>query len=82
MDAGTVGVFVPIAAIVAWGAIKVATINAQHRSGGDPEAAGRLQALEGEVGTLRQELTEVHERLDFAERLLAQHPPDRLDAAK
>ncbi len=34
--------------------------------------AGRLEALEGEMGGLRQELGETQERLDFAERLLAQ----------
>ena len=32
----------------------------------------RLDALEGEVGELRRELTETQERLDFAERVLAQ----------
>jgi hypothetical protein len=34
----------------------------------------RLDALEGEVSQLRQELGEAQERLDFAERLLAQGP--------
>lgn len=32
----------------------------------------RLDALEGEVGNLRRELNETQERLDFAERVLAQ----------
>jgi hypothetical protein len=32
----------------------------------------RLDLLEGEVSGLRQELTEAQERIDFAERLLAQ----------
>ncbi len=32
----------------------------------------RLEALEGDVGSLRQELSEAQERLDFAERLLVQ----------
>lgn len=37
-----------------------------------PEAeASRLDALDAEVGALRHELSEVQERLDFAERLLA-----------
>lgn len=35
------------------------------------ELEARVQALEQEAGTLRQELSEVQERLDFAERLLA-----------
>jgi hypothetical protein len=39
------------------------------------ELEDRLEALEaemGELGDLRRELTEIQERLDFAERLLAQ----------
>jgi hypothetical protein len=36
-----------------------------------------LEALEAEVSKLRQELSEMHERLDFAERLLAQGPETR-----
>lgn len=34
----------------------------------------RLEALEGEVSKMQQELSETQERLDFAERLLAQKP--------
>lgn len=37
------------------------------------QSAG-LQALEGDVDSLRQELAEAQERLDFAERMLAQQP--------
>jgi len=36
-----------------------------------------LEALEAEVRKLRQELSEAQERLDFAERLLAQGPEAR-----
>ena len=82
MDPGSIGALVPVAAILMFGAVKIAKIQAQARGGTggtDPDAAGRLQALESELGTLRQELGEVHERLDFAERLLAQRPPARLD---
>jgi hypothetical protein len=35
--------------------------------------------LEQEVGALRQDIVEAQERLDFTERLLAQHNPDRID---
>ena len=78
MDPGAVGAFVPITAIAVWGAIKIARIRAEsHGSRPDPETAGRLQALEHEVGLLRQELSEAQERLDFSERLLAQNRPDR-----
>jgi hypothetical protein len=71
---------IPVSAIVAWGAVKIAKIKAESRiAGGDPETTTRLQALEQEVGALRQEIVEAQERLDFAERLLAQHSPDRID---
>ena len=43
------------------------------------QLAARLTALEEEVGTLRQELSETHERLDFTERLLSQQRAERLD---
>ena len=41
------------------------------------EGEARLEALEFEVSNLRQELSETQERLDFAERLLAQRPESR-----
>ena len=37
----------------------------------------RLEVLEVEMGNLRQELSETQERLDFAERLLAQRAEPR-----
>jgi hypothetical protein len=72
VDPGSIGALVPVAGILVWGAVKVAKIKAQSQAAGlDSDAAGRLHALENEIGTLRQELGEVHERLDFTERLLA-----------
>ena len=41
-------------------------------SSSQSELPGRLEALDAEVTRLREELTETQERLDFAERLLAQ----------
>lgn len=41
------------------------------------EAPDALDALEGEMSRLRQELSETQERLDFAERVLAQRPDPR-----
>jgi len=46
------------------------------RGAGTDLQAG-LEALEIEVSKLRQELTESQERMDFAERLLAQAPETR-----
>jgi hypothetical protein len=83
MDPGAVGVFIPIAAILAWGAVRIVTIQSQSKRAPDPEMSDRLQALEGEVGSLRQELGEAQERIDFTERLLAQQrSPDRLDQGR
>jgi hypothetical protein len=80
MDPGSVGVMIPIVAILAFAAIKMARIKAEMRIGGaDPQAAERLAALEEEVGLLRRGLEEAHERLDFTERLLAQKKDERLN---
>jgi hypothetical protein len=82
MDPASLGALVPVAAILVYGAVKIAKIKAQaggHASAAEPEATARLEALENELGSLRQELGEVHERLDFAERLLAQHAPTRIN---
>jgi hypothetical protein len=82
MDPASLGALVPVAAILVYGAVKIANIkaHAQGRVGAaDPDAAARIQAVETEVETLRRELGEVHERLDFAERLLAQHAPTRIN---
>jgi hypothetical protein len=74
---------IPVVAIAAWGAVKVARIQAAGRAAGaDPDTTGRIQALEQEIGALRQDMVEAQERLDFAERVLAQRPPDRLDPPK
>jgi len=44
---------------------------------GGSERQARLEVLETEVSNLRQELSEAQERLDFAERLLAQGTESR-----
>ena len=41
---------------------------------GGGEVQARLEAIESEVSNLGRELGELQERLDFAERLLAQRP--------
>lgn len=73
----TAVVTIIIAAIGTSGAVKIAKVIAQGRVAGDPDTAAHLQALDQEVGTLRRELIETQERLDFAERLLAQGPETR-----
>jgi hypothetical protein len=44
---------------------------------GGSELQAGLEALEIEMSTLRQELSAAEERLDFAERMLAQVPEQR-----
>ena len=73
----TAVVTIIIAAIGTSGAVKIAKVIAQSRVAGDPDTAAHLQALDQEVGTLRREMIETQERLDFAERLLAQGPETR-----
>lgn len=41
------------------------------------EAPEAMEALESEMSRLRQDLSETQERLDFAERMLAQRPDPR-----
>lgn len=67
----TAVVTILIAGMGILGAVKIAKILARSR-GGDPDTAAHLEALDQEVGTLRREMIETQERLEFAERLLAQ----------
>jgi len=79
MDPSVLGPLIPIVAILAVAGIKIARIVTPVRGPSqDPQLGSRLDALEDEVGILRRELEETNERLDFTERLLAQHRTDRL----
>ena len=53
----------------------------QRRGASEPqerfELVDEVEALDAEVNKLRLEVSELHERLDFAERLLAQRPEPR-----
>jgi hypothetical protein len=47
------------------------------------ELQAPLEGLEAEVDALRAEVAELHERMDFAERLLAQRPePGKIGAGQ
>jgi len=43
-----------------------------YRRPAAPDVSARLEALDADVNRLREQLSETQERLDFAERLLAQ----------
>jgi hypothetical protein len=66
---------IPVAAIILGGMQKIAKLRleeARLRLGGGPGAdSSEVQALRHEVDSMRGELTELQERVDFAERLLA-----------
>ena len=79
MDPSVVGTLIPIVAILAFAGVRIARILAPSRGQPlDSHTGDRLATLEDEVGILRRELEETNERLDFTERLLAQHRTDRL----
>ena len=70
---------IPIVAIICGAMVKIAHVRSRDRGDAIPsDVANRLSALETEVGELRRELGEAHERLDFTERLLAQTKDARL----
>ena len=77
MDPAFLGPLVPIAAIIAFAAVKIAKLRATAPSSLQADVSARLEALEQRVDGLQQELSETHERLDFAERLLSQARDDR-----
>lgn len=77
MDPGFLGPLVPIAAIIAYAAVKIARLRAPQGGAASPEVIARLEALEHRLEGVQQELVETQERLDFAERLLSQAREER-----
>lgn len=75
---------IPAGAIIMTGLVKVARLRLEEtrlRVQGDASGGGEeVQELRGEVETLRRELGELNERVDFAERLLAQKQGKELPA--
>jgi predicted nucleic acid-binding Zn-ribbon protein len=77
VDPAFLGPLIPIAAIIAFAAVKIAKLRATAPASLPADVTGRLEALEQRVDGLQQELSETHERLDFAERLLSQARDER-----
>ncbi|MEO8451975.1 MAG: hypothetical protein ABI647_19445 [Gemmatimonadota bacterium] len=77
MDRQTIGVMIPLTCVFFGGLLVLSrTIIGQaiaRRIGGDasPDVAIRLNQLEQEIEGLHAELAQAHERIDFAERMLA-----------
>jgi hypothetical protein len=61
---------IPIAAIIAIAAVKIAKVRATTTASLPADVNARLENLEGTVHDLQDQLAETQERLDFAERLL------------
>jgi hypothetical protein len=77
MDPQFLAPMIPIVAIIAFAAVKLARIRATRTELPSGEVTARLEALEGDVHGLHQELAETQERLDFAERLLTKGREER-----
>jgi predicted nucleic acid-binding Zn-ribbon protein len=68
---------IPVVAIIAFAAVKIARIRANRPESSSADVAARLEAIEHEVQGLQQELAETQERVDFAERLLTKAREER-----
>ena len=77
MDPAFLAPLIPIAAIIAVAAVKIARLRATPSASLPADASARLEALEHRVEELQQDLAETHERLDFTERLLSQARDER-----
>jgi hypothetical protein len=77
MDPQVLYPLIPMVAIIAFAAVKIARIRGTRPELPSAEVTARLEALEGDVHGLHQELAETHERLDFAERLLTKGREER-----
>ena len=66
---------IPVAAIVMSGLLKMSRLRVEEArlriEGGDAGSSEEVQALRSELDTVRRELGELNERVDFTERLLA-----------
>lgn len=68
---------IPVVAILAWAAIKIARITVARHDAPSSEVTARVEELERAVQSLQQQLSETQERLDFAERLLVKGREER-----
>jgi predicted nucleic acid-binding Zn-ribbon protein len=77
MDPQFLAPLIPVVAIIAFAAVRIARIRTTRTEVPSAEVTARLEALEGDVHGLHQELAETQERLDFAERLLTKAAEER-----
>jgi len=79
MDPGTVGVFIPILAVLGGCGLMGLKMWSNHQlrmremPGSDNQhLTEAVQQLHDEVGSMREDLAELHERMDFTERVLSE----------
>ncbi len=79
MDPGVIGVFIPILAILGFFGLMGLKVWSNHKlkmretPGDDNEhLTEAVQQLHDEVGSMREDLAELHERVDFTERMLSE----------
>jgi hypothetical protein len=77
MDPAFLGPLIPIAAIIAYAAVKIARLRVTPPASASADITARVEALEHNVQVLQQEQSETQERLDFAERLLTKARDER-----
>jgi hypothetical protein len=68
---------IPISAIVAFAAVRIARIRAGRPESHSADVTARVDQLERDYHDLHEQLAEAQERLDFAERLLTKARDDR-----
>lgn len=64
-----------VVSAIVWGVVAHARVKLRGQRG-DPALEGAVATLRDQVEQLQQQVAETQERLDFAERLLAQARPD------
>lgn len=77
MDPQFLAPLIPIVAIIAFAAVKIARLRATRPESLPADVTARLEALEHGFEGLQQELAETQERLDFAERILSKEREGR-----
>ena len=75
---------IPVAAIVMGGLLKLRRLRVEEANlrihGGDSSSSEEVQDLRSDLDTLQRQLSELNERVDFTERLLARgRAPDSTD---
>ncbi len=79
MDPGVIGVFIPILGILGGFGIMGLKIWSNHKlkmretpDGDNERLTEVVQQLYDQVGSMREDLDELHERVDFTERMLSE----------